>query len=257
MAAKVENLIPATKSQSDRASIASSCLCNNRQSEELLSTKRIHLGGLESNAVRLHDTKQAPDTPHASVSAQSSAGSQVLGKVGRLPTVPVKGVPGGMRAEDKTRSSHTQLTGTALLPARSQNKSRPGMSHSTSSPQLYSLQYHSDSVDPEEDCAIPPPCDARKHRHHSPPTICIGSAPSPTGSGSSSGGVLLSNVRERANRSNSYSSVARHETLNRPWPIKRDDRDDGSDEDTLPDSKSTEDSRRGFSLSEVDNRSVA
>jgi hypothetical protein len=258
MAAKVEYPTSVTSPQPDRTSISKDSSCGNRQSDEPLPTKRIQLGGLAPNAVRsLHDRKQALESYHAAFSAQGSAGTNPgFGKTGRLPSpsISVKGGAGGMRAEDNKGSFHPHVTGSAILPPLSRDKSRPSMSHSNSSPQLYSPQYHSDNLDSDQDRSIPPPCDARKHRHHSPPTICIGSAPSPTKSGSSSGGVLLSTVRDRANRHRSSSSVARHDALNRTWLAKRDDLDDGTDEETLVEPKRADDARREYSLSEVDNR---
>jgi hypothetical protein len=209
--------------------------------------ERVHLGDLGANAENF-------DLEHAAIANAASSGENA-GRNGWLPSPAIKG---DKRLEKDARLYHdrAKISSGSASPNSPGKRHRPGMSHSSSSPQLFSAK--SQSAFPfgnDLDHPIPPPCDARKHRHHSPPRIRIGTITSPERSGSSSGGVLLSTVRDKVNRNRSSSSVSRHDTFEQSWR-NRDQSASESDEEIMGDRDPSEDSRRGFSLSEVDNRSV-
>ena len=194
------------------------------------------------------------DLQHAAISTAARS-SENVGRNRRLPSPTIKG---DKRLEKDARpyKDRAKNSSGSASPNSPGKRHRPGMSHSSSSPQLFSAKSQTDFPFGDDlDRPIPPPCDARKHRHHSPPRICIGTITSPERSGSSSGGVLLSTVRDKVNRNRSSSSASRHDTLKQSWR-HQDQSAAGSDEEILADRDPVEDSRGGFSLSEVDNRLV-
>lgn len=180
---------------------------------------RLNLNDIEPNHIRPHQHKRQLsksetgflDAGHSPPFSETVASSQ------KITDVHLKGAP---RSEEK----QDEKAGHTLVHPEFENRSpsrssvskidRPGMTHSTSSPQLSSTRRLSDSSKTGHNSSIPPPCDARKHRHHIPPTISVGASLSPSRSGSSSGGVLVSTVRDRANRGQGSRGPARSDSLN-------------------------------------------
>ena len=244
MTAKVDTAVSAIPSYGNSISSHGE---ERRAQSDVPIAERVHLGDIDPNAENF-DVEQA-------IIANTAGSGENAGRNDWLPSPSNKG-DDVLEKDARLYDDRAKISSGSSSTNSPGKRHRPGMSHSSSSPQLWSANSQpSFPFGDDLDHPIPPPCDARKHRHHSPPRICIGSITSPQRSGSSSGGVLLSTVRDKVYRNRSSSSASRHDTLKPSWR-NRDESTSGSDEEILADRDPAEDSRRGFSLSEVDNRSV-
>jgi hypothetical protein len=220
---------------------------------------RLHLDDLEPNDIRPHYHKKQLSASGTGFpcSGTSALFDDSVASIEKFADVQVKGAPREARRDENAHRPLGQRGTFSRSPSDSTTfrTHRPGMSHSTSSPQLSSSRHLADILGDGSGSMIPPPCDARKHRHHAsptiPPTISFGSAPSPARSGSSSGGVLISTVRDRSNRSRASPGPARSDSLN---DFKGSD--GGMDSDDEPDrpSRSANDSAANDSAVEDDYR---
>ena len=256
MTARVEKPRSATASSiNPPGSSPTACASGSHSSGSSTPGLRLNLGDLEPNHIRPHHHKRqlsATGTgfPYAGPSPPLNESASASEKATE---VRVKGANDGAKQDEKANPPQGQRGIANRSPTQAKtSRYRPGMTHSTSSPQLTSTRHLADYLEDSYNSTIPPPSDARKHRHQAPPTISVGSAPSPSRSvSSSSGGVLVSTVRDRANRGQAARGPARSDSLN---DLKGGTEGMGSDPDAGQWNRPFEESALDDDCKDLDNR---